>query len=167
MSIEIRGECPDDVTAIRDVIRLAFGQDQEANIVDALRFRDGLLLSLVAALDDRIVGHVAYSPVVAHGIAGAGLGPVAVLPDHQRQGIGSALIKTGNARLHDAGCPFIVVLGHPDYYPRFGFRPASTYGLTCEWDVPDDVFMMLALDRSTIRRVSGLVKYRQEFSTVA
>ncbi|HMF96436.1 MAG TPA: N-acetyltransferase [Vicinamibacterales bacterium] len=167
MSIEIRGERPDDVAAIREVNRLAFGQDQEANIVDSLRSGDGLRLSLVAALDDRIVGHVAYSPVVAHGVAGAGLGPVAVLPDHQRQGIGSALIKAGNARLHDAGCPFIVVLGHPGYYPRFGFRPASTYGLTCEWDVPDGVFMVLVLDESTLLGASGRVKYRQEFSTVA
>jgi len=167
MSIDIRDERPDDVAAIRDVNRLAFGQDQEANIVDALRSADGLILSLVAALDDRIVGHVAYSPVVAGGITGAGLGPVAVVPDHQRRRVGSALIATGNARLRDAGCPFIVVVGHPAYYPRFGFRPASTYGLTCEWDVPDGVFMVLAFDQSTMRGVSGMATYRREFSTIA
>lgn len=166
MSIEIRDERPDDAATIRDVNRLAFGQDQEANIVDALRAAGGLLLSLVATLDGRIVGHVAYSPVLAHGIGGAGLGPVAVLPDHQRQGIGSALIERGNARLRDAGCPFIVVVGHPDYYPRFGFRPASGYGLTCEWEVPDNVFMALVLDESRMRGVSGCARYRQEFSTV-
>jgi len=167
MSIEIRQERPDDVAAIREINRLAFGQDQEANIVEALRSNDALLLSLVAALDRRIVGHIAYSPVVADGLAGAGLGPMAVLPECQRQGIGCALVDTGNARLRGAGCPFIVVVGHPDFYPRFGFRTGSSCGLTCEWDLPDGVFMALVLDQSKMRGVSALAKYRQEFSTVA
>ena len=97
---------------------------------------------------------------------GAGLGPMAVLPEYQRQGIGGKLIETGNQKLREAGCPFIVVVGHPEYYPRFGFKPASGYGMKCEWDVPDNVFMVLVTDRSKMKGVSGLAKYRQEFSDV-
>jgi putative acetyltransferase len=91
---------------------------------------------------------------------------MAVHPDHQRQGIGSKLIQTGIERLNAAGCPFIIVVGHADYYPRFGFRPGSTHGITCEWEVPDEVFMVLVLDERRMQRVAGLAKYRHEFSTV-
>ena len=166
-SIEIRDEHTGDTAAVRDVNRLAFGRDQEANIVDALRASGAVLVSLVATANGRIVGHIVYSAVDVNGVAGAGLAPVAVDPDHQRQGIGTALVEAGNARLRDAGCPFVVVIGHPAYYPRFGFSPASGHGLTCEWDVPDEAFMLLVLDQPAMRRVSGLVKYREEFSTVS
>jgi putative acetyltransferase len=88
-----------------------------------------------------------YSSLSVGDIQGAALGPMAVLPEHQRQGIGSKLIEAGNRKLKEAACPFIVVVGHADYYPRFGFRPASTHGITCEWEVPDNVFMVLVLDR--------------------
>jgi putative acetyltransferase len=108
-----------------------------------------------------------YSPASVGSLHGAALGPVAVLPDRQRLGIGSRLIETGNRMLKDSACPFIVVLGHPAYYPRFGFRPASSRGITCEWEVPDDVFMLLVLDEAKMRGVSGLAKYRHEFSNVA
>jgi putative acetyltransferase len=167
MSIEIRAERSDDVAAIRDVNRLAFEQEQEADIVDAVRSNGAALVSLVATSNGRIVGHVLYSPVSVNGTIGAGLGPMAVHPDHQRQGIGSALIDAGNATLRQAGCPFVVVVGHAAYYPRFGFKPASSCGLTCEWDVPDNVFMVLVLDQAKMAGVSGLARYRHEFSTVA
>ena len=164
--IEIRDERPGDVEAIRDVNKRAFGQDQEGNIVDALRFNGAALLSLVATLNSRVVGHILYSPLSVGDVTGAALGPMAVLPKHQRQGIGSKLVETGNRKLEDAACPFIIVVGHPDFYPRFGFRRASTHGITCEWEVPDDVFMLLVLDQPKMQGVSGLAKYRQEFSTV-
>lgn len=167
MGIEIRRERPADIPAIRDVHTRAFGQDQEANIVDALRSNGAALLSLVATLDDRVVGHIMYSPATIGQLTGAGLGPVAVLPEHQRQGIGSGLIEAGNRQLTDTGCPFVVVLGHPDYYPRFGFRPARPLGITCEWDVPDDVFLVLVLDRGRMQGVTGMARYRPEFSTVS
>ena len=109
-----------------------------------------------------------YSPLSIGGnVTGAALGPMAVLPEHQRQGIGTRLIKVGNQKLKDAGYPFIIVVGHADYYPRFGFRPASEYGIKCQWDVPDDVFMLLVLDQAKMEGVSGLVKYRHEFSSVS
>ena len=165
--IEIREEHSGDVATIRDLNKRAFGQDQEGNIVDALRSNGAALLSLVATLNDQVVGHIMYSLLSGGGdVMGAALGPMAVLPEHQRQGIGSKLVETGNRRLHETGCPFIVVVGHAHYYPRFGFRPASTHGITCEWDVPDDVFMLLVLDQAKMERVSGLAAYRHEFSTV-
>jgi len=165
--IEIREERSDDVPAVRDLNRRAFGQDQESNIVDALRANGAALLSLVATLNDQVVGHIMYSPVSIEGnVTGAALGPMALLPEHQRQGIGSKLIETGNQKLKDAGYPFITVVGHADYYPRFGFRPAGEHGIKCEWDVPDDVFMLLVLDEAKTEGVSGLAKYRHEFSSV-
>jgi putative acetyltransferase len=128
------------------------------------------LLSLVAILDERIVGHILYSPVSVRSdekiVEGAGLGPMAVLPEYQRKGIGGKLIETGNQKLREVGYPFIVVLGHPEYYPRFGFQPAGGYGIRCEWDVPEHVFMVLVMDQSKIKGLSGLTKYRQEFFSV-
>lgn len=165
--MEIREEQLDDITAIRDVHRRAFGHDQEGNIVDALRANRGMLLSLVAIRDGRVVGHILYSPLLVGDVTGAALGPMAVLPEHQRQGIGSRLVEAGSQRLTHDGCPFIVVVGHSAFYPRFGFRPARTYGITCEWDVPDDVFMALVLDEAKLPEVVGLAKYRAEFSTVS
>jgi putative acetyltransferase len=167
MRIEIKEECPGDIATIRSLNSLAFGQDQEGNIIDALRANGAALLSLVAALNGRLVGHIMYSPVSLGELMGAGLGPMAVRPGHQRQGIGSKLVQMGNQKLQEAGCPFIVVLGHPNFYPRFGFRPASTFGITCEWEVADDVFMMLVLDQARMHGVSGLAKYRPEFSTLS
>jgi putative acetyltransferase len=165
--LEIREERPGDVAGIREVNRLAFGQDQEANIVDALRSNGGVTLSLVAVTDDRVIGHILYTPLsVAGKTIGAGLGPMAVHPDHQRQGVGSRLVQAGNEKLKATGCAFIIVVGHSHYYPRFGFGPASARGITCEWDVPDDVFMVLVLDEARMRGVSGMAKYRHEFLTV-
>jgi putative acetyltransferase len=166
--IEIREERPNDVGAVRDLNRRAFGQDQESNIVDALRANGAALLSLVATLNDRVVGHIMYSPLSIDGkLRGAALGPMAVLPERQRQGIGSKLIEAGNRKLKDAGCPFIIVVGHAGYYPRFGFRPASEHGIKCQWDVPNDVFMLLVLDHAKMKAVSGLARYRHEFSSVS
>ena len=165
--IEIREELPADITAIRQVNSRAFEQDQEGNIVEALRLNGAALLSLVAILNGHVVGHIMYSPSSVGSLSGAALGPMAVLPEHQRQGIGSQLIEAGNRKLKEAGCPFIVVVGHADYYPRFGFRPASNHGIRCEWDVPDNVFMVLVLNQTKMQSVSGLAKYRHEFSTVS
>jgi putative acetyltransferase len=166
--IEIREERADDVPAVRDLNRRAFGQDQESNIVDALRANGAALLSLVATVNDRVVGHIMYSPVTVGGnVNGAGLGPMAVVPEYQRQGVGSKLMEAGNRKLKNMGCPFIIVVGHAEYYRRFGFRPASEHGIKCEWDVPDDVFMLLVLDEAKMEGVSGLAKYRHEFLSVS
>ena len=168
MLIEIRDERPHDVAAVREVHKRAFGQEQESNIVDALRTNRTALFSLVATMDDGVVGHIIYSPVtVAGNVKGAALGPMAVLPEHQRQGIGTRLIEVGNRKIKEAGYPFIIVVGHAEFYARFGFGPASDYAIKCEWDVPDEAFMVLVLDPAKLRGISGLAKYRHEFSTVS
>jgi putative acetyltransferase len=162
--IEIRDEQPADGDRIRDVNRLAFGQEQEGRIVDVLRARGAILQSLVAVADGAIVGHILFSPVRVGTLAGAGLGPMAVLPAYQRQGIGSRLVERGLAQLRDTDCPFVVVLGHPAFYPRFGFTSAAAQGLTCEWDVPADVFMVNVLDPRIADRLQGVAEYPREFS---
>ena len=168
MMIKVREENPTatEIAAIREVNKRAFVQDQEANIVDALRTNRGFLHSLVATLNEDVVGHIVYSPAWIDNLLGAALGPMAVLPEHQHKHIGSRLIEMGNSKLRDEHCPFIVVVGHPDYYSRFGFVRASFYGMTPEWNLPDDVFMMLILHEERMQGISGLVKYRHEFSTV-
>lgn len=165
--VEIREERPYDVAAIRELNMRAFGEDSEGRIVDALRSNGAALLSLVATLDDRIVGHVMYSLAVAGDVTGAALGPMAVLPEYQRRNIGSRLVEVGNRRLREQGCPFIILVGHAEFYPRFGFAPASRHGISCEWEVPDEAFMLLVLDEAKMQGVSGLARYRREFSSAS
>jgi len=108
-----------------------------------------------------------YSPLtVAENVHGVALGPMAVVPEYQRHGIGTKLVEAGNRKIKDAGDPFVIVVGHADYYPRFRFRPASKHGIKCEWDVPDKVFMLLVVNEAKMQ-ASGLAKYRHEFSTVS
>jgi putative acetyltransferase len=164
--IDIRDEQPGDVDAVREVNRQAFDQELEGRIVDALRERGGVLLSLVATADGVIVGHIMFSPLTVGSVVGAALGPMAVSPAHQRQGIGGQLVTRGVERLRDRGCPFIVVIGHPEFYPRFGFQPAAARGLTCEWDVPAEAFMVNILNPEVGGRLRGRAQYREEFSTV-
>jgi putative acetyltransferase len=163
---EIREERGEDVAAIRDVNKRAFNQNHEGKIVDALRSNGAALLSLVATVDGQVVGHIMYTPITVGDVMGAALGPMAVVPEHQGQGLGTKLVQAGNVKLKDAGWPFIIVLGHAKFYPRFGFKPAGDLGITCEWEVPEDVFMVLVLDEEKMNGVSGLAKYRHEFSTV-
>jgi len=166
-AIAVREEGPDDVAAIRAVNDAAFDQPLEGRIVDALRTHGAVRLSLVAEVEGRIVGHILFSPVTSaagDGLGlGLGLGPMAVTPDHQRRGIGAALIEAALARLRAAGFPFVVVLGHHEYYTRFGFVPASRYGLRCEWDVPDEAFMVHVIDPAGAAAAAGMIRYRPEF----
>ena len=164
--IEIREERPADVEAIRGVNRQAFDQEQEGRIVDALRERGAVLLSLVAVVNDEVIGHILFSPAVVGPMHGAALGPMAVVPAHQRHGVGSQLVARGLERLQAHRCPFVVVIGHPGFYPRFGFEAAAAFGLTCDWDVPAGVFMVKVLSPAAKGRVHGHVAYRAEFATV-
>ncbi len=166
--ISIRPEQPDDVAAIHVVNEKAFGEPTEATIVDSLRDACPDAVSLVAVEDGRVLGHVFFSPVFVSGehevIKGMGLAPMAVLPERQRQGIGSMLVQAGIDAMRERNCPFIIVLGHPEYYPRFGFAPASQHSLSCQWDgVPDEAFMVLILDEPAMASVSGTARYRDEF----
>jgi len=168
--IVIREEKPEDIADIQTINESAFGQPNEAKLVDMLRSRKKIRFSLVALLKDRIVGHILFSPAVIESeedtVSLVGLAPMAVYPDYQRKGVGSRLVEAGIMRCRDAGFPGIIVLGHPDYYPRFGFVPAGRYGITCEFDVPDDVFLILALKEEALKGRSGIAKYQPEFNEV-
>lgn len=162
----IRLEKTEDVEAVRGVNEQAFETPSEADLVDRLRPRGKLVASLVAVDGDRIVGHITFSLVSIAAnpkLRGVGLGPMAVLPDVQRQGIGSELARAGLDRCRDLGYDFAVVVGHPEYYPRFGFVPASKYGITCIWEVPEGVFMALELRPQGLAGVIGLAIYEPEF----
>ncbi|MFN8474637.1 MAG: N-acetyltransferase [Anaerolineae bacterium] len=177
----IRPETAEDASAVRVVNEQAFARPNEADLVDALRANAAPIISLVAEWNGRVVGHIFFSPVTVETRHGAsqsggvspdeafsamGLGPLAVLPAYQGQGIGAALVRTGLAACRDAGHDFVVVLGHRHFYPRFGFVPARSRGLYSEYDVPDEVFMVVELRDGALAGRGGLVKYRPEFSGV-
>jgi len=168
--LRIRKQAQRDAAAIRRVHEAAFARPQEEALVEALAAHEAILLSLVAVLDASVVAHALFSPVEVRSdadvLVGAGLGPLAVLPQFQRLGIGSKLVNEGVRRLRARGCPFVVVLGHPEYYPRFGFVPAIRHGIECQWQVPDDAFMLLALDAPRLAQFHGVARYREEFSAV-
>lgn len=166
--VEIRVELPGDIEAVREVNEKAFGEPQEAEIVDALRTTCKELLSLVAVHNNRVIGHILFSPVTLVGpsyeLTGMGLAPMAVHPRFQRNGIGSLLVRQGLRQLRDQGCPFVIVLGQPEYFPRFGFIPASWRKISCQWPgVPDESFMVLPLDGSAIPSAGGEARYMDEF----
>jgi putative acetyltransferase len=153
----VREEQPADLHAIHAVNAAAFETDAEARLVDALRASAGLILSLVAEVEGELVGHIAFSTVTvtrADGTTaeGVALGPVAVVPARQRAGIGGQLIADGLRRLREAGHPFCIVLGHPEYYPRHGFVRASTHGLAWDRRAPDEAFMVQELAPRRPRR---------------
>jgi len=167
---EIRPERPDDIAAITAVVTEAFGRTDEARLVARLRTAGALSLSLVAAYDDQVVGHVAFSPVTVSGnpdgFAVWGLAPLAIVPLHQKAGIGRLLVKAGLDQAEAMGARAAVVLGDPAYYGRFGFVPAGLVGL--EWDhpCPPGAFQVTALAERALTRLEGRVSYHAAFDAV-
>lgn len=164
--LAIRRERPGDERDVGETNERAFGTPVEAGLVDALRETAGAI-SLVATLNDAIVGHILFTEVTLEPAViarVAGLGPMAVRPEHQRTGIGEQLVRNGLDQCRRAGFEAVVVLGHPDYYPRFGFVPAATKGLVCEFSAPPEAFMVVELKPGVLNGISGLVRYRPEFS---
>jgi putative acetyltransferase len=161
----VREERASDVEAIRNINRLAFGGDEEADLVDALRAGGHVIASLVATDGDAVVGHILFSPLAitteTGAIAAAALAPVAVLPEQQRRGIGSALIRRGLELCTDRGCVAVVVVGHPDYYPRFGFSAELARPLRAPFSGP--AFMALELVPGSLSGVEGTVRYAPPF----
>lgn len=166
--VSIRPERLPDIDAIFEVNARAFGSPNEAKLVNALREAQAMTLSLVAEREGNIVGHVLFSPVDIDRGEGRdiaiGLGPVAVLPDAQSRGIGQSLIRAGIDGIREAGYGAMVVLGHPRYYPRFGFKPAADFGL--RWEVPghDEAFFAMELRPGYLGVRPGIVRYRPEFT---
>ncbi|MBL7166917.1 MAG: N-acetyltransferase [Dehalococcoidales bacterium] len=163
----IRRETPEDIDSIRYINSQAFGQKEEAELVDKLRNRDVITLSLVAVQADQIVGHIVFSPVTVESeyssFEAIALAPMAVLPAYQRKGIGSQLVRVGLEECRRLGHEIVVVLGHPDYYPRFGFAPGKPEGIDCEFEAPDEAWMVLELRKGALAGRSGTVRFQPEF----
>ena len=170
MGAIVRPERPEDLSAIRAVNTRAFARNNEADLVDALRAAGVALASLVAEQASDVVGHILFSPVTLQTAGGetaaVGLAPMAVLPALQRRGIGSQLVKEGLEVIRRQGHSSVVVLGHPGYYPRFGFVPASRFGIRWELDCPDEAFLALELIPGSLAGKSGVVRFRPEFARV-
>lgn len=168
--IIVRAERTEDLEAIHRINERAFGQPNEANLVDALRANATPFISLVAIVNEQVTGHISFSPVTIQSENGnftaIGLAPMSVLPEYQNQGIGSRLVREGLRECQRLGHDIVVVLGHPNYYPRFGFAPASLKGLRSEYDVPDEVFMVTELRDGALGGRRGVVKYHAEFAKV-
>jgi len=171
-SIIIRPEQPAFVDAIADVHRQAFGRDAEADLYLQLRESEDFdaKLSLMALYDGKLVGHVIFSPMTVDGAEGVhayALGPIGVQPDYQGQQVGAALMYEGLEVCRRAKIDVIFLLGHADYYPRFGFVPARAHGFECTYDVPDEAWMMHTLNADVLDGVSGMVHFAPEFDAVS
>ncbi|WP_256549435.1 GNAT family N-acetyltransferase [Natrinema caseinilyticum] len=165
--MEIRPFTASDADTVSEVHRRAFdGRTDESRIVQRLHDADEAVVSLVAVENDRIVGHVLFSPTCVTNNPDnaklAGLAPVGVLPENQNEGVGSSLIEHGLVQCRDAGADAVVVLGDPGYYSRFGFERASVYGLDNEYGA-DEAFIVKPLTDGALDDVDGIVTYRQEF----
>lgn len=164
--MRVRAEQGTDRTLVYDVNTSAFGRRDEADLVDALRARADPVVSLVAEVGGAVVGHVLFSPARLGGrpeLLIMGLAPLAVEPRHQRRGVGAALVRAGLQRCRELGVDAVVVLGHPAYYPRFGFAPARRFGIGCDHDAPEDAFMALELQTGVLAGATGTVQYHNVF----
>lgn len=165
--MRIRVEKEQDREAVRAVNEAAFESPAEADLADALREGACPVVSLVAEDEGAIVGHVMFSPVRLRGrpdLRLTGLAPIAVIPERQREGIGSALVRAGLEACGKLGFGAVVVLGHPGYYPRFGFVPATRFQIVCEYDVPEGAFMIAELKPGYLHRAAGTVQYHAAFN---
>lgn len=170
VKVAIRAETPADIEGVRAVNLAAFENSIEADLVDRLRDSCPGAVSLVAVDGVAVVGHILFTPaIVASGkkqLSGMALGPMSVLPQYRGKGIGSSLVELGLALLSRRSCPFVVVLGHAGYYPRFGFVPSVSRGIECPWPgIVPEVFMVLVLDERRMSAVKGKAQYRPEFDS--
>lgn len=173
MRVNIRQENKDDINVVFEVNKLAFGQDNEANLVELLRQSKAFIpeLSLVATLDNKIVGHILFTKIQIVNddkseTESLALAPMAVRPEFQNKGIGKQLIKHGLDKARELKHKSVIVLGHEHYYPKFGFVPADKWNIKSPYEVPTNVFMALELVTDGLKNTNGLVKYPKEFETV-
>ncbi len=159
-------------SAIHEINVLAFGGENEARLVENLRKSCSFnaQLSLVAVEEGRVVGHILFSPITIESKKGSlpalALAPMAVHPEFQNQGIGSRLVREGLERCRSLGHKIVVVVGHPEFYPRFGFTPARAKGLEAPFPVPDEAFMVTELVPGALDGISGMIVYPAPFEGV-
>jgi putative acetyltransferase len=164
--VEVQPERPDDLPVIHALHAASFQSDAEARLVDALRAAGRLPVSLVARVGGAVVGHVAFSPVTAAaGVAGVGLAPLAVAAAHRRRGVAAELVRAGLAACRTAGFGWAVVLGEPAYYARFGFGPATDFGLSDEYG-GGPAFQTVELIAGALPAGAGQVRYAPEFAAL-
>jgi putative acetyltransferase len=170
LAASIRPETPADYLAIKEVNDLAFGQLNEGELVENLRKNPKFAteLSLVAEANGKIVGHILFFPIAIKLAAGKeketiSLAPLAVRPEFQKQGIGGELIREGLKACKQSGYDSVIVFGHPEYYPKFGFRPAGTWGIKDTFGAPAEAFMALELKEGALEGASGVVELPEEF----
>jgi len=169
MDIEIRPENPDDYAGIKLVCDLAFARPNEGEMVSALRKNPRFMkkLSLVALAGGTIVGHILLFPidiVTPDGpVPSLSLAPLGVRPEHQNMGIGGKLVEAGIEASRSEGFASVILVGHPDYYPRFGFQPAVEWGIRPLFDAPREAFMALELQDGSLQGISGVVATPPEY----
>jgi len=172
MNIIIRQELKEDSEKIKEINDQAFEQEDESRLVNKLREKDQFMpeLSLIAEIDKKLVGHILFYPVrikYAHGEhTTLSLGPMAVIPEYQKKGIGGKLIIEGLKRAKDFGFRSVIVVGHPEYYPKFGFTKASNWDLKVPFEVRDEVFMALEIIKGELQDKPGIIEYPKEFLEV-
>jgi len=171
--VHVVDEISEDIESIRDLVKSVFTGDGEDAVIDKLRHSCPVFISLVAKVKGKVVGHILFTPVRivqndGSVVTGMGLAPLAVHPDYQGMDIGTQLCQAGLKRMEKEDYPFVVVLGHPKYYPRFGFVPASEFGIKPSFpNVPEEAFMIHILDWKVMEGVSGVVYYRPEFDEIS
>jgi putative acetyltransferase len=167
--MKIRMEKNSDSQGVHEVNLCAFPSNNEALLVEKLR-KSREIISLIAIEHDKIVGHVLFSNATIENsdesFSVLVLAPVAVLPEFQNQGIGTQLIKNGIKKARKRGYSLVTVLGHPNYYPRFGFKPAKEHGIESPFNVPEDAFMVLELIPGTLNHINGVLKYPNAFDDI-
>ncbi|CVK21929.1 GNAT family N-acetyltransferase [Sporomusa sphaeroides] len=178
MKTHIRQENEADFDRVYEVVQLAFHNAEhtdhdEHNLINRLRKSSAFIpkLSLVAVVDDEVVGHILFTRVeiinANESHTALALAPVSVIPARQGNGIGGTLILEGHKIAKELGFTLVIVLGHPGYYPQFGYMPASKFGITAPFEVPDEAFMACELTLNGLFNVSGTVQYAKEFFSKA
>ena len=173
MEITIRKEIAKDYSDVYAINKQAFEEEEEAKLVDKLRSSIAFIpeLSLVATIDNNIVGHILFTKIKIIDDKGnenesLALAPMAVSPNYQKTGIGGQLIRNGLDKAREMNFKSVIVLGHDKYYPKFGFEPTTKWAITSPYDVPTNVFMGLELVDDGLKNVSGMVQYSKEFDEV-
>lgn len=166
--LNIRAETPKDGTGVRAVNLAAFPDTAEADLVDDLRIQAQPIISWLAEVDNKVVGHIMFSPVSLSGrtdLKLMGLAPLSVLPEYQSRGVGSALVNAGLKICKELGYGAVVVLGSPSYYQRFGFISAKTYQISCEFEVQEGAFRVCELQDAYLASKSGVIRYHAAFKS--